>query len=182
MRDYPGRWFLSGGWSVDAWLGRHSRDHPDVDIGLFRDDERTVFEFFDGWHMAAHDTPEADHDDQWDGHPLGFPAHIHARHNDQLGLELDLNFNERSDDRLLLLRDPMLEVPMEDAWSISAWGVPTLAPEIVLWFKAWSEPVRARDEQDLKALLPLLDHRQRDWLSAALAGMRPDHPWLERLR
>ncbi|MFD0742455.1 nucleotidyltransferase domain-containing protein [Phytohabitans flavus] len=41
-------WFLCGGWAADSWLGRQSRDHADVDIGVFHDDQKAIFEHFEG--------------------------------------------------------------------------------------------------------------------------------------
>ena len=113
MSTFDGPWFLIGGWAIDAWLGRQSRDHGDVDIGYFRDSEQQVFRHLAGWHMAAHDTPDADHDDEWDGHALDFPAHIHARKPGWP--ELDLNANERVGDEWIVNADPRLTVRIGDA-------------------------------------------------------------------
>jgi PPOX class probable F420-dependent enzyme len=63
MRSFDARWFVSGGWAVDCWLGRQTREHADVDIGLFRDSESAIFEFLPGWHLVGHDTPDATHDE-----------------------------------------------------------------------------------------------------------------------
>jgi len=178
MRAFQGSWFLIGGWAVDAWLGRQSREHADVDIGLFRDEEQALFEFLCGWHLVAHDTPDASHDDPWDGGQLRFPAHIHARHPDWP--EIDFNFNERSGRRLSISRDPQISFDIDDAVRVSPWGLPTLVPEVIIWFKA--KDVRPRDGLDTDALLPLLDGNQRDWLASTLARVTPDHPWLARLR
>ena len=175
MSTFDGPWFLIGGWAVDAWLGRQGRDHGDVDIGYFRDSEQQVFRHLAGWHMAAHDTPDADHDDEWDGHALDFPAHIHARKPGWP--ELDLNANERVGDEWIVNADPRLTVRIGDAIRESGWGVPALAPELVLWHKGRTE-IRERDHQDFAALLPFLDKKERLWLREALPAIEPDHPWL----
>ena len=39
MSTFRPRWSLCGGWAVDAWLGRQTRDHADIDIAVFRDDQ-----------------------------------------------------------------------------------------------------------------------------------------------
>jgi hypothetical protein len=178
MDPFPKTWFLIGGWAVDAWLGEQSREHQDVDIGLFRGSETSVFEHLRGWHMAAHDTPDAAHDDEWDGRRLRFPAHIHARRTGWP--ELDLNFNERAAGRWILNRDPRLTVVIRDAIRPSAWGVPLLAPELVLWHKGRSD-IRPRDANDFVALLPLLDSAQREWLAGSVELLDERHPWLPDL-
>ena len=178
MTSFKAPWFLIGGWAVDAWLGRQSRDHGDVDIGYFRDSERAVFRHLAGWHMAAHDSPDADHDDPWDGHVLDFPAHIHARKPDWP--ELDLNANEREGDQWIINREPRMAVRIGDAVRESGWGLPTLTPEVVLWHKGRAD-IRERDHHDFAALLPLLDGRQRAWLADALPAISPVHPWLSEV-
>jgi hypothetical protein len=178
MRDFEGTWCVIGGWAVDSWLGRQSREHPDVDIGIFRNDEATLFQYMSDWHLAAHDTPDATHDDQWDGSPLGFPAHIHARHADWP--ELDFNFSERLGDKLIVSRDPALAVSLDEAIRPSAWSVPTLAPELVLWHKAQGE-IRPRDQTDFDALLPTLEVGQREWLASAPRLGDAHHQWLAHL-
>ena len=178
MAAFGAPWFLIGGWAVDAWLGRQNRDHPDVDIGYFRDDEQLVCRHLAGWHMAAHDQPDADHDDEWDGRSLDFPAHIHARRQ---GLpELDLNANEREGDLWVINRAPLLTVPIEDAIRESAWRMPTVGPELVLWHKG-RPGIRERDHKDFAALRPLLTDVQRNWLRDALRVIDDDHPWLQEL-
>ena len=178
MGSFRGTWFVIGGWAVDAWLGRQSRRHRDVDIGVFRDDERAIFDYLAGWHLVGHDTPDADHDDEWDGSPLRFPAHIHARHPDWP--ELDLNFNERSGDTWFVNREPLLTVSIDAAIRVTDWDVPTLGPELVLWHKGRGE-IRPHDEADFQALLPYLDDRERRWLARSLALLDAGHPWLVRL-
>jgi hypothetical protein len=178
MTSFGRTWFLIGGWAVDAWLGRQSRDHGDVDLGYFRDDEVAVFRHLSEWHMAAHDTPDAAHDDEWDGHALDFPAHIHARK--QGWPELDLNANERVGDDWIVNREPRVVVPVSEAIVVSGWGVPTLVPELVVWHKARGD-VRDRDHEDFEKLLPLLAERQRTWLADSLMATDPEHRWLPRV-
>jgi hypothetical protein len=178
MSSFGHEWFLIGGWAVDAWLGNQSRDHGDVDVGYFREDEADVFRHLSGWHMAAHDTPDAEHDDEWDGHALDFPAHIHARKPGWP--ELDLNANEREGDSWIINREPRVVVPVSDAIRVSGWGVPTLVPELVVWHKGRTE-IRERDHQDFAALLHLLNDRERTWLAGALRAIDPAHSWLREV-
>ncbi len=59
--------------------------------------------------------------------------------------------------------------------SYDADGIPYMAPEIVLLFKAKGQ--RAKDEADFRGALPLLDGEQRRWLNDALDLVHPSHPW-----
>lgn len=76
-------------------------------------------------------------------------------------------------------RDARIRRPLNDAIAVDAHGIPYLAPEIVLLFKA--KRTSETDERDLAAALPGMDARQRAWLAAALELERPGHAWLSRL-
>jgi len=36
LAGFGATWFLCGGWAADAWLGRQTRDHFDVDISVLQ--------------------------------------------------------------------------------------------------------------------------------------------------
>jgi hypothetical protein len=52
-------------------------------------------------------------------------------------------------------------------------GIPFLAPEVVLLFKA-NHTARDKDDADLARALPLLDADRRRWLADALRIVHPD--------
>jgi hypothetical protein len=92
MAGFSRPWFLCGGWAVDAWLGRKTREHGDVDITVFHEDQRAIYEQLAGWHIIADDvepdTVPVPGRPPWDGHILDpdhrwtwpkTPAHLHAR-------------------------------------------------------------------------------------------------------
>ena len=185
MSAFPPKWSLSGGWAVDAWLGRQTRDHVDVDIAVFQDDQRAIFDHLAGWQLIAHDPQVAgDSAEPWDGRRLVLPAHIHARSPDarrrlpdrldapaQVGFSLDIQLNERSSVDWVFSREPRITVPLRRCVRQSGWGLPTLAPEVILFYKA-KEP-RSHDEFDFLALLPHLTEKQRHWLREAISLVHP---------
>lgn len=76
-------------------------------------------------------------------------------------------------------RDPSIRRPREEAVRMTAHGIPFLAPEAVLLFKAKYR--RDKDEADFIRALPKLDGKERRWLRAAIARAHPGHAWLEAL-
>jgi hypothetical protein len=54
-------------------------------------------------------------------------------------------------------------------------GIPYLAPEIQLFYKA--KNVRPKDELDFAQMLPMLSAGQREWLRTALAATYGVHVW-----
>ncbi|MGH2610300.1 MAG: nucleotidyltransferase domain-containing protein, partial [Tepidiformaceae bacterium] len=189
MEMFSAPWALCGGWAIDAWLGRETREHGDVDLCVFVQDQRALFEHLSGWQLLAHDatwTPK-ENDEWWDGRALlNQPSHIHGRPPDRSGpvpadgiatiedgFWLDIQIADRSRNDWLISRDPLISMPLREAVATSPWGLPTVVPEVLLAFKA--RDLRRRDRLDFEALLPRLDQQQRDWLRDAISLM--GHPW-----
>jgi hypothetical protein len=184
MSTFGGIWSLCGGWAVDAWLGHQTRDHRDVDIAVFQDDLNVLLYHLAGWQLIAHDVIDPDSTEPWHGRPLYLPAHVHARLG---GSNLDIQVNERSGNDWLLSREPRIVLDLSRCAAKPAWGLPTLVPEVILFFKAtayfgieglWGRP---HDAADFLGLLPVLGTKQREWLRAAISLAQPGHPWLSQL-
>ncbi len=189
MSAFPAPWALSGGWAVDAWLGRATREHGDVDISVFVQDQQALFDHLAGWQLVAHG-PNVDlhTSEPWDGRPLDFPGHIHGRLDageavpdgvlkPEQGFTLDIQLGDRSGDDWILSRQPRISLPLENGVQRSPWGLPTVVPEVLLFFKAGE--LRRRDKLDFLALLPHLTQEQRDWVRGAISLV--GHPWLSQL-
>ena len=206
MSTYRSPWALAGGWAVDAWLGRLTRDHGDVDLAVF--DQPALFEHLAGWQLIGHEQGEVTQGgaDLWDGHALALPAHIHGRPPElsgplperfddsgmrvlfpEDGFWLDVPFGERSGQDWVLNSEPRLTMPLAECIRQSGWGLPTVAPEVILFFKATlyvgtKNHLRPTDEADFVALLPLLSEGQREWLREAVSRVYDgDHPWVGRM-
>ena len=67
--------------------------------------------------------------------------------------------------------------PYDEIIEHDAEGIPYLAPEYVLLFKAKLD--RDKDRADLDGVLPRLDDGRRRRLHALLARVHPGHPWLD---
>ena len=189
MSSFPAQWALCGGWAVDAWLGRSTREHADVDISVFVQDQQALFDHLTSWQLTAHGlNVEIDTHKLWDGQPLEFPGHIHARPDrgevlpdgdlmPEQGFILDLQLGDRSGDEWVLNAEPRIAIPMANAVRESPWGLPTVAPEVLLFFK--SIELRRRDKLDFARVLPHLTDEQREWLRDAVS--RLGHPWQAKL-
>ena len=87
--------------------------------------------------------------------------------------------DESSDGDWVSRRDPGIRRPIAGIGKTSTVGIPYLAPEMQLFYKA--KTLRPKDETDFTAVLPSLTQAQRQWLSDAIAHPHGDHPWRDRL-
>ncbi|MFN4252824.1 nucleotidyltransferase domain-containing protein [Deinococcus sp.] len=174
-------WMIAAGVALDLHLGVTARPHDDLDVILPRETQARLPDLLRGWRLDAsiHGTyrPYAA--------PLD-PPHfqIHARHPDLSGvLMLDLMLSDLSGGLWHYRRDPRITLPLERARCVSPEGLPYLAPEAVLLFKAGSaaRPPRGKDEQDYQRVQPTLTAPARAWLRGALTLTSPGHPWLTGL-
>jgi hypothetical protein len=206
MSTYGPPWALAGGWAVDAWLGRVTREHGDVDLAVF--DQQALFKHLAGWQLIAHEEGKENQGvaDLWDGRPLMPPAHAHGRSPKQSGplperfddsgmrvvfpedgFWLDIQLCERTGGDWVLNREPRLVLPLAECIRRSGWSLPVVAPEVILFFKATlyvgtKNHLRPTDEADFDALLPLLMAEQRTWLRKAISRVYVgEHRWLGRM-
>ncbi len=91
--------------------------------------------------------------------------------------EYDIQLAAHSGDDWVISRNPLIALPVSRCVRRSVWGLPTLVPEVLLFYKA--RGLRRRDKLDLLALLPHLAGEQRDWLRKAISLV--GHPWLAEL-
>jgi hypothetical protein len=171
-------WWIAGGWALDLYVGVQSRPHRDLDIGILRRDVLQVLAALHSWEffeakdreltrLREGDLPRADVNSLW-----GRPAHT-----TQWTLELMLD--ESVGDRWLFRRQPLIQQSLSIAVRHNSEGIPYLAPEIQLLYKARS--VRAQDQADFDHLAPRLSPEARAWLRDALSLEYPGHNWLPAL-
>jgi hypothetical protein len=170
-------WFVAGGWAVDLFLDRRTRPHEDLEVAVFRKDQRSLREVFASWTwtkaVPGSRMRSAWSDQEW----LELPVHelyAHGAGEEQVEVLLQ----ESDDHRWRFRRELSVSMPLSEV-GVRSRGIPILRPEIVLLYKA--KAPREKDEQDFVALLPALDAAQATWLIEALERCHPGHPWRQRL-
>lgn len=174
----PIRWATAGGWALDLFLGRVTRDHGDLEIVVLNDDVPAVLEAFAGpewrWNVPT---------DGW-LYPLDSPAYSET-HQTWLWSQttdafvLDVFRDEHDGDTWICRRDSKITMPWPAVAARTASGTPYLIPEVVLLFKAKS--ARPKDLADLTTVLPSLTAAQRAWLRASIEQVHPQHDWLTQI-
>ena len=178
MASYPRRWGFAGGWAIDLFLGRVTRAHADVDIATLRPDQVALRA-----HLGELE-PRKVMDGRlvsWEsGEELSLPVHeLWVILPDERRLEILLNEYDATTDEWIFRRDHRVRRPLRRALGERD-GMPYLAPEIVLLYKA--KTLDPKNEIDFLTGLSALSDEQRAWLASALMLAHPDHPWIEQLK
>jgi hypothetical protein len=174
------QWWIAGGYAIELAVGRPVREHTDIDVLLLRPDQLAVQRALPGWQWHAADPPGTLQ--PWQpGEQLPVGVHdIWCRPGPAQPWRIQVMLDEFCAGDWVSRRDQRIRRPVTSIGSVTADGIPYLAPEIQLLYKANGR--RPKDEIDLAVTLPILTRAQRQWLSDALRlAYGADHPWLARL-
>lgn len=177
---FPGPWWVAGGWAIDLFVGRQTRQHADVDILIRRDDQLALFDILPEWEIHAAGMPVPGGLVCWQtGAP--FPADVHdiwCRPDGTSPWALQAMLMDTADDRWVFRRDARIGGAIADL-GLKRDGIPYLTPEVQLLYK--SKNRLPKDEADLTTALPAMSPRQVAWLLEALQVHDPGNPWIEHL-
>ncbi len=167
------RWWLSGGWAVDHWLGAGTRDHADIDISTLRSGLSEVLRCLpaDLIAMAARRGQLSPIGSALDD-PQLHNIWVYAAHLDRWVLQINLEAGDET--RWRYRRDERIALPWTRAVSVIR-SVPTGSPGTQLLWKS-ADP-RPRDHADLAAVLGRLDVSERSWLLESVRTAHPGSPW-----
>jgi len=185
MDRYPHLWWVAGGWAIDLFVGRVTREHGDVEIGTFRSAQAAL-------HAHLRETFELCKavDGQW----LAWPAdetlvapvfQIRAAGKRAPGGELQIFLDDVTRDVWTCRRHPAITLPFADVTAVGRGSlklghVRYLRPEIQLLFKAKHSHL-AKNEDDFLITAPLLTAHAAAWLRRALREAHPGHDWIDRI-
>jgi hypothetical protein len=171
--DLP--WYVAGGWAIDLFLGRHTRDHENLEVSVpstFFERLRLRFPELDFWipqgerRLAPMSTETL----------AGESHQTWAYERAARVWRFDV-FREPHDGGIWICRrDTSIRRPYREVFEVSADGIPYVRPEICLLFKA--KAARDKDRADFDAVLPRMSDAQRAWLHNALKRVHPDHDWI----
>jgi hypothetical protein len=178
-------WF-SGGWAIELFLGRVTRQHHDIDVLILRRDQRglhAALKPFTLKKIIPHPDglPNRGTIVEWpEGERPELPVHqINAYCAGESEPEFQVMLGESSGDDWIFRRNPEVRTPLKRIGFYPLWGLPYLAPEIVLLFKA--KHLEDRDSVDFRNTLPALSIDARRWLREAIEKTHPGHEWLKSL-
>jgi hypothetical protein len=176
MESYPGKWMIAGGWAIDLHIGEETREHHDIEVAIFREEQHYLNTLLKGWEVKVAKSGKLI---SWDLNNRIDPT-IHEIHASLYEKE-DVEFliNEQKHDRWIFRRDRTISFPLSSMNLQSEQGIPYLNPEIVLLYKA--KHSKEKDQEDFRYVFPYLNEHQKEWLKQALMHHQPKHSWLRKL-
>ncbi|MFH9476666.1 nucleotidyltransferase domain-containing protein [Streptomyces anulatus] len=170
-------WCVAAGWALDLFRGRQTRDHGDIEVAIPEAGFPEVRDRFPGYVFDAAGSGRI-----WEDAPPETLAAVHQTwlRDPATGNYLLDVFREPHDgDTWICRRDETIRLPYSEIVHHTQEGIPYLAPELVLLFKA--KHARPKDRRDFDATVPLLTGAQRATLEELLARVHPGHAWLTDL-
>ncbi len=184
MTGFKKPWFIAGGWAIDLFIGHPTREHQDIEIAIFRKDQRAIRSHLIGWELRKVIPKKGQiyprelwAEDEW----LELPIHqIEAQRIGSDRDPLEILLNESSGELWRFRRNMEITRPIERIGMRSEDGIPFIAPEIALLYKAKAPSIK-RNEDDFYRAVDLLGEERRLWLKKAIEICHPEHHWLESL-
>jgi hypothetical protein len=170
-------WYVAAGWALDLFRGTQTREHGDIEIAIPAARFPEVRDRFPGyvfdavssgriWENATPDVLAATHQ-TWLRDP-GTGSYL-----------LDVFREPHDGDTWICRRDETIRLAYSDIIHHTRDGIPYLAPELVLLFKA--KHARPKDQADFNQTIPHMTATQRETLAQLLARAHPGHQWLADL-
>ncbi|MFJ5047773.1 nucleotidyltransferase domain-containing protein [Streptomyces sp. NPDC088719] len=170
-------WCVAAGWALDLFRGGQTRVHGDIEIAIPEAGFPEIRRRFPGYVFDAAGSGRIWEDAR--------PETLAAVHQTWLrdpatgNYLLDVFREPHDGDTWICRRDARIRLPYSEIVHHAEDGIPYLAPELVLLFKA--KHVRPKDRRDFDATVPHLTRTQRATLAELLARVHPGHAWLTDL-
>lgn len=178
MQEFSFPWFVVGGWAIDLFLDFESREHSDIEIGVFRCNQHDLREYLCGWAFTVIRSGLPGHWKKMEW--LNLPAHELVATSSKYSLrKLEILLQEGDDENWIYRRNDQVKMSRSKTVITSIEGVPFLCPELVLLYK--SKELRDKDDFDFETVSPELNEERKSWLKNALNACYSSHDWLNSL-
>ena len=170
-------WCVAAGWALDLFRGTQTREHGDIEIAVPAASFPEVRDRFPGYIFDGAGSGRI-----WEN---ATPEVLSAVHQTWLrdpatgNYLLDVFREPHDGDTWICRHDETIRLPYSDIIHRTHDGIPYLAPELVLLFKA--KHARPKDQADFAATVPLMTPAQRETLAELITRAHPGHAWLADL-
>jgi len=170
MKNYYEKWFICGGWAIDLFIGKETRKHNDIEIGILRKDQNKLWEYFGNYEIFYVNNMNNYEKILWDGEYKNLPIH---EFNCKIGeLNLEILLNECDENNWIFRRDNNIKFNLNEIVKIYENNIPYLIPELVLLYKLSN--LKEKDKMDFKNIIPYLSNEKINWLNQYIENKNID--------
>ena len=178
LKNYQGLWAIAGGWAIDLFLDKETRDHQDIEIIIPRNDQLKMQKYLKDWsfqYLNDGQLVEWNKDEY-----LELPFHeIHG--GDKNGNKLEVLLNEVSNEVWKYRRHFEITCPISKLILNSKNDIPILCPEIVLLYKA--KVKMPKDLADLRITLAEMNDDSIAWLKHSIGSSHGENQeWIMEIQ
>jgi hypothetical protein len=177
----PISWGIAGGWALDMHLGRKTREHSDIDIVIFREDQQVVYQHLkNDWMLYKAKDGKLS---LWlEGEYLDEVSDIWISRDNQSPWALQIMLMDYEQEHWIYRREKTIKLAKVELFSFDENNVPYLKPAIQLLYKGGSSQIREKDFRDFQSVLPSLSSKEKEWLKKALKSQfSSGHSWMKNL-
>lgn len=173
MQSFDKPWAIAGGWAIDLFLGKVTRDHDDIEIVLYRQDQLGIQEYLNDWNFKKVQNGIVI---PWERNEHLVPP-VHETYAEKVTEKIEILLNESDAEHWLYRRDTRIKRELSKAFLTTNNGIPVLSPEIALLYK--SKNPRPKDEMDFRNMYEYMSMQQKLWLQDSLKLIYSKHPWID---
>lgn len=163
-------WAFAGGWALDLWAGRQSRQHSDIEITCLRHNLSVLIEALPTFEAAVARNKQLS---PWHTDICAEPAFsLWLRRHGEILWDFEIVSEILIGDIWRYRRHEEITLPKERLFQTLPNGWAVIAPEIQLLYKCKNP--RDKDVADLQLFWPLLGPLRQTWLRNAVSKAHPE--------
>ncbi len=180
FQKFQAPWIIAGGWAIDLFLERQTREHSDVDVLINRKDQLALQDLLSDWDAWVADPPgtlRPIKKGEWFNKGI---QDIWVRKNPTDPWQFQVMLFDTEEDFWIFKRDESIRRKLDTITLINKDGFRILSPEIQLLYK--SKAIRDKDQHDFDQAIKQMSATQKQWLKFVLIKVYENkHPWLEAI-
>lgn len=178
----PISWGIAGGWALDMHLGKRTREHSDIDIVIFREDQQVMYQHLKN-EWTLYKAKDGKLSPWKEKEYLGAVNDVWVRKGIHSPWAFQVMLMDGEQGNWIYRREKTINVSKAELFSVDENKVPYLKPAIQLLYKGGSSHIRDKDLKDFESVLPSLSSKEKEWLKEALKRQFPlGHTWMKNLR
>lgn len=158
---YP--WFIMGDWAIELFLGKETRIHDDIEIGIYREQQMQLLRYLEKYKKFYIDNRSRIgkyEKKEWKKEYLRLP--IRELCIEYEGSEIKILLNEKDDVDWIYGRNNKIKHERSNVIRYTDDRIPYLCPEIVLLYKTME--MRDKDKDYISNVFEKMNESEKKWL------------------